>query len=126
MRGIGRLMPFTTLAFLLGSLSIIGLPPFGGSVSKWYLGLGAVEAGHPLFMIVLMISSLLNIAYLIPIAIQGFYFAPSEEDLKHGYKEAPLMCVVPLCITAIGGILLFVFSNQIHDVLLPIVQGVTT
>src|SRR3546814_9370922 len=43
MDGLGRRMPFTYAAFLVGSLSIIGLPPFIGMWSKWYLGMGAVE-----------------------------------------------------------------------------------
>ena len=67
MRGIGRVMPVTTFAFMIGALSVIGVPPFGGSWSKWYLALGAVDAHQALLVAVLMISSLLNIAYLMPI-----------------------------------------------------------
>ena len=57
MRGIGRRMPITLSAFFLGSLSVIGLPPFGGSWSKWFLALGAAEAHQGPLVAVLMISS---------------------------------------------------------------------
>ncbi len=123
MRGIGRTMPVTTFAFLLGSLSIIGLPPFGGSWSKWYLGLAAAEAHQPVLVGVLMISSLLNIAYLMPIPIRGFFLP--QDDGNNGprkIKEAPLFCVIPLSITAVGGLLLFFFADKIYAVLEPLAQ----
>ncbi|MGB5440375.1 MAG: proton-conducting transporter membrane subunit, partial [Gammaproteobacteria bacterium] len=71
--GLGRAMPVTFVAFFIGTLSIIGLPPFGGMWSKWYLALGAVETGQLLLLAVLMISSLLNIIYLRPIPIRAFF-----------------------------------------------------
>jgi len=140
MRGIGRIMPVTMFAFLLGSISVIGLPPFGGSWSKWYLALGAAEAKQLPLIAVLMISSLLNIAYLMPIAVRGFFFAPPDRPPRLGYspdsrrlwargperpevKEAPLMCVVPLCVTAVAGIALFFFADKIYQWLLPITTG---
>ena len=63
MDGLGRRFPFTFGAFLLGSLSVIGLPPMGGSWSKWYLMWGAVEADQLAMMAVYMLSSLLAIGY---------------------------------------------------------------
>ena len=120
MRGIGRIMPVTTFAFLLGAISVIGLPPLGGSWSKWYLALGAAEAHQELFVAVLMASSLLNIAYLIPIPIRGFLFAPDDQTEKPAVKEAPLMCVVPLCITAVAGLVLFFAADEIYRWLEPI------
>jgi multicomponent Na+:H+ antiporter subunit D len=122
MRGIGRTMPLTTFAFFLGSLSVIGLPPFGGSWSKWYLALGATQAHQWPLVAVLMISSLLNIAYLMPIVVQGFFFAPSDGDEKPKIKEAPLLCVIPLCVTAVGGLFLFFFADRIYELLTPITQ----
>ena len=120
MQGIGRTMPITTLAFLLGSLSVIGLPPFGGSWSKWYLALGAAEAQQPLLVAVLMISSLLNIAYLMPVVARGFFLAPDEAD-EIRIKEAPLFCLIPLCVTAVSSLLLFFGAEQIYELLAPIV-----
>lgn len=123
MRGLGRRMPLTMFAFFLGSLSIIGLPPFGGSWSKWFLAFGAANTEHAWLMGVLMISSLLNVAYLLPIPIRAFYFEP--DDGKHDVHEAPMACVIPLCITAVGGIVLFFFADKIYAVIEPIAKAVS-
>ena len=121
MRGIGRRMPVTMFAFLLGTLSIIGLPPFGGAWSKWFLAVGAANTQHPWLVGVLLISSLLNVMYLLPIPIRAFYSAPDKEH-EPGVHEAPMFCVVPLCATGIGSLLLFFCADQIHEVLKPIVE----
>ena len=118
MRGLGRAMPFTFGAFLLACISIIGLPPGGGSWSKWLLAVGAADREMTFLVATLMISSLLNIAYLVPIPIQAF-MTPKDEE-PQAFNEAPMMCVVPLCITAVGSVLLFFFAQSIYDVLLPI------
>ena len=123
MQGIGRVMPVTMLAFLLGSISVIGLPPFGGSWSKWYLALGAADAQQVPLIAALMISSLLNIAYLMPIVVRGFFFAPPGGPERPEVKEAPLLCVVPLCVTAIAGVALFFFADKIYQWLLPMATG---
>ena len=131
MRGLGRTMPFTFAAFLIATISIIGLPPGGGAWSKYFLALGAVDSGKAWLMGTLMVSSLLNIAYLVPIPILAF-MAPVEEDASStegndsgGWKikEGPLLCVVPLCITAVGSVVLFFFANQIYQWLIPILQS---
>ena len=124
MRGLGRRMPLTMAAFLLGSLSIIGLPPFGGLWSKWFLSQGAAAAHQPVFVAVLMLSSLLNIAYLMPVAIAGFFGHDGDvghaHDSSRGIQEAPLMCLVPLCLTALGGIVLFFLADDLFHVLSPL------
>jgi multicomponent Na+:H+ antiporter subunit D len=123
MRGIGRTMPVTTFAFMIGSLSVIGLPPLGGSWSKWFLALGAADAEQSLFIAVLMISSLLNIAYLMPIPIRGFFSRPPGDDSGGPLriKEAPLFCLLPICFTALGCIVLFFFANDVYRLLQPLV-----
>ena len=83
-------MPFTFAAFLIASISIIGLPPSGGSWSKWLLALGAAETGQVFLLATLMISSLLNIAYLIPIPILAFMVPKGEQPLP--FKEGPMLC----------------------------------
>lgn len=118
MRGLGHRMPLTMMAFLLGSLSIIGLPPFGGSWSKWLLALGATNTAHPWLLGVLMVSSLLNVAYLLPIPIRAFYSEPTD-DLS-AFREAPLPCLIPICVTAVAGIALFFGANSVYTVLEPL------
>lgn len=120
MKGLGRAMPFTFAAFLIAAVSIIGLPPGGGSWSKWLLALGAAETGQSVLIATLMISSLLNIAYLIPIGVNAFIVPDGEKPMA--FNEGPLLCVVPLCITAIGSVVLFFFADLIYEGLLPIVQ----
>ena len=119
MRGLGRAMPLTFAAFLVASISIIGLPPGGGAWSKWFLAVGCVEADQAWLMGALMISSLLNIAYLVPIPIRAFMTPEGETPQK--WHEAPMMCVVPLCITAVGSVALMFFADSIYQVLLQIV-----
>ena len=111
MAGIGRRMPYTMSAFLLGALSIIGLPPLGGAWSKWYLILGAWESEHVLIVIVLLASSLLNIAYLLPIVVRAFFMVPTDLEDVGGIREAPLACVVPLLFTALASFALFLFPD---------------
>ena len=111
MDGLGRRMPFTYLAFFLGSLSIIGMPPLGGFVSKWNLLIGAVEGHQLVLIVVLVVSSLLNAAYFFPIVYRGFFLSPADGDTAAGLKEAPLFCVIPLTLTALFSLALFFFPD---------------
>lgn len=122
MDGIGRMMPVTLTAFLIGSLSVIGLPPFGGAWSKYLLTLASLESGHLIFVIVLVISTLLNVAYLMPVVARGFFSGgPAAKGMA--VREAPALCVVPLCVTALGCLALFVFADELYALLLPIAAG---
>ncbi len=79
MDGVGRRMPATTLAFTIGALGMIGIPPIAGFVSKWYLGLGAVEAGVAVWVLpVLIASSLLNAAYFLPVLYRAWFKSPPQ------------------------------------------------
>ncbi len=118
MTGIGRRMPVTMLAFLVASLSIIGLPPLGGTWSKWTLSLGALDAGYAFVVGVLMLSSMLSAGYLLPIVARGFFLPPA--DGKVSIEEAPLACLIALCCTAILCIVLFFTAGQIEALLLKL------
>ncbi len=120
MRGLGRRMPITMVAFLLGALSIIGLPPMGGTWSKWYLVLGTLEAGDMVLLGVLMLSTLLNIAYLLPIPVLAF-FDRSAGDADDGFREAPAACVVALVITALGSLALFLNPDPLYALMSQVV-----
>tara|TARA_B100001123_G_scaffold436021_1_gene565591 strand:- start:4643 stop:6127 length:1485 start_codon:yes stop_codon:yes gene_type:complete len=113
LRGLGRKMPFTMGAFLIGSLSVIGLPPLGGFISKWYLALGALDGGYFWVVVVLLVSSMLNVFYLLPVAVTAFFRDRDEEEDEDGkgMKEAPWQCVIPLTCTALGCFGLFFFSD---------------
>ena len=103
--GIGKQMPFTMTAFAIGSLSMIGLPPASGFLSKWYLFLGSIEANQVPVFVVLAVSAVLNAFYFLPIVYAAFF-----KDLPPGEKaerrEAPAFMVVPLMLTAIGTLII--------------------
>jgi multicomponent Na+:H+ antiporter subunit D len=123
MRGLGRRMPITMFAFLIGALSIIGVPPLGGTWSKWYLVLGTLETGDAVLLGVLLLSTLLNIAYLMPIPVRAF-FAKADAD-EHGadggVREAPLPCVIALVITAAGTLALFFNPEPLYALMSQVV-----
>ncbi len=95
MGGLGRRMPWTMLAFFVGSLSIIGVPPTGGFLSKWNLLLGSAQAEAWVIMGVLLLSSLLNAAYFLPIVYRAFFPAPGAAALVESAGEAPAWCLAP-------------------------------
>jgi multicomponent Na+:H+ antiporter subunit D len=112
MAGIGRSMPGTMLAFFFGALSVIGLPPCGGFISKWYLALGTLESHQLVFLVVLLSSSLLNAMYFLPIVYRAFF--GQVETTHQGtvtITEAPLWCLVPIVMTALASIALFFFPG---------------
>lgn len=118
MRGLGRAMPWTFGLFAVGSLSVIGLPPFGGFVSKWYLALGAFQGGHMMLLAVILISSFLNAAYFLPIVFKAFYI---NSGIPRVYS--PAACRWPLLITGAGTVLIFFFHHKILDlanIMLPL------
>jgi len=105
--GLGRQMPWTMGAFFLASLSIVGLPPMGGMWSKWYLALGAIDAGYAVFVGVLMVSTLLNIAYLIPVPIRAFVGKADDAGGDIQIREAPIACLLAMGVTVAGCVALF-------------------
>ena len=115
MRGLGRQMPITMAAFFIASLSIIGVPPTGGTWSKWYLLMATIETEQLLLMGILMISSLLNIAYLLPIPFHAFFSADKTASSSDGIKEAPLPSLIALCITTAGCVILFVYPQPLFE-----------
>jgi multicomponent Na+:H+ antiporter subunit D len=89
MAGIGKRMPITMTAFAIASAGMAGIPLLAGFVSKWYILIGSVEAGQPIFAVALLVSGMLNIAYFWPIVYQAFFETPESHDEKP-VVEAPL------------------------------------
>ncbi|MGR3179669.1 MAG: monovalent cation/H+ antiporter subunit D family protein [Candidatus Anammoxibacter sp.] len=108
--GIGKKMPLTMAAYTLGAFSMIGIPPFGGFITKWYLITGAVEAKHIPIIAVLVVSTILNACYFLPIVYKAFF-----KDLPEGENaerhEAPVFMVAPLILTALGTLALFFYPS---------------
>jgi multicomponent Na+:H+ antiporter subunit D len=112
LNGIGRRMPWTMGAFAVGSLSMIGIPPAGGFISKWYMLSGAFQAEQLLAVGIIIVSTLLNAAYFMPIVYAAF-FKPEERLGQHSVEhgEAPSPIVIALVATATLTVLLFLFPE---------------
>jgi multicomponent Na+:H+ antiporter subunit D len=108
--GIARRMPWTMAAFTVGALSLIGVPPAAGFVSKWFIFTGAVAGEHYLVLAVLIGATLLNAAYFLPI-VHAAYFrnANAVEHVQHG--EAPWPMVAALVLTAGATLALFLVAD---------------
>ncbi|ANK92985.1 MULTISPECIES: monovalent cation/H+ antiporter subunit D family protein [Rhizobium] len=109
MAGIGRRLPWTMGAFFVASLSMIGVPPTAGFVSKWYLAKGALAAGETAFLVVLLVSSILNAAYFLPVSYAAFFQAEKQES-RTTLREIPLV-TIPLVATAILSVLMGIFPG---------------
>jgi multicomponent Na+:H+ antiporter subunit D len=128
MVGLGRQMPITMIAFAVGALSIIGLPPMAGTWSKWYLLMGALEADKLIIVVVLTVSTLLNVAYLLPIPIKAFFAPGGQNQPPWSWaetKEAPLPSLIAIVITMTACIVLFLNPQPIID-LINLIPSVST
>jgi multicomponent Na+:H+ antiporter subunit D len=120
--GLGRAMPITFGTFAIATLSIIGLPLFGGAWSKWYLVLGSMEAHQWILVGALMASSLLNILYLLVIPIRAFFARPAEGVPDH-YSEAPWPMLTAMLLTSAGCVVLFFWPDPLYRLAGTLVSG---
>jgi multicomponent Na+:H+ antiporter subunit D len=113
LKGIGRRMPWTMAAFGVGALSMIGLPPTAGFLGKWFMLTGAMETGQWVAVGVIILSTLLNAAYFLPIVVAAFFRKPDDTSYASGHEhgEAPWPIVLALTATAIGTIGLFLLPG---------------
>lgn len=122
MHGLGRTMPVTFGAFFVGSLSIIGVPPAGGSWSKWFLGMGTLEAGQVWLLATLMVSSLLSLVYLLEVPARAFFSpAPADAHRAEGIHEAPWQSLVAIVITAVATVALFLNPGPFYELMTLVV-----
>ena len=107
MRGVGRRMPWTMAAFTLGAFGMIGVPPMAGFFSKWFLGSGGLDMGQPWVVGVLIVSSLLNAAYFLPVLRVVWFEDPPEAwpaERSFGRSETSLMLLLPTLSTAFSAL----------------------
>ncbi len=108
LNGIGRRMPWTMAAFTVGALGMIGLPPMAGFISKWYLAQGALEVGQQWVIGVLILSSLLNMMYFLPVLYRAWFKPPMEQWPQERLKtrwETHLSLLLPPLFTALLALL---------------------
>lgn len=120
--GIAKKMPWTMTAFAIATLSMIGIPPASGFITKWYLIVGSLERQSITIVIVLLASSLLNAAYFIPIVYKAFF---EKEHTGEGHheeiREVPFM-VIPLVLAAIGSVILGFYPDFIIQLAKGVIQ----
>jgi multicomponent Na+:H+ antiporter subunit D len=110
--GIGRRMPWTMGAFAVGALAMIGVPPTAGFLGKWFILTGAMQTANWLAVAVIILSTLLNAGYFLPIVYRAFFCEPVDHgDKKHESGDAPWPIVAALTATAAGTVLLFLWPE---------------
>lgn len=112
--GIGRRMPWTMAAFAIGALSMVGVPPTAGFVSKWYIIAGAFQNNLYFVLAVLTLSTALNAAYFLPVVHRAF-FRPETVAPAKDHGEAPWPMVVALALTALLTLLFFVLNGPVVE-----------
>ena len=119
LNGVGRCMPLTCAAFTIAALGMIGIPPVAGFVSKWYLGLGALDAGDGWVLAILIASSVLNAAYFLPAVYRMWWLAPDPdvgwEVQRRHWAEAPMMLLAPTVVTAGSALAVGVFAGLAYS-----------
>jgi multicomponent Na+:H+ antiporter subunit D len=123
LRGIGRRMPWTMAAFTIGALSMIGVPPTAGFVSKWYILAGAFEANNLVAVFTIIASTVLNAAYFLPILYIVWFEREKEGGKEHG--EAPLLAVFALGVTALLTLAFFLFNGPVIELESQVVKGLS-
>lgn len=123
--GLGKKMPVTFVCFTLASLSLIGIPPFSGFVSKWYL-LTAGAGGGALGLVgaaVLLVSAFLTAVYLLTIVRRAFFPTGGLQTGLPEAREADAAMLVPICILALGSLLLGIFTSPIINAAQAVAAG---
>jgi len=112
--GVGMRMPFTMMAFTIAALGMIGVPPIAGFISKWHLGVGAIQAGQSWVLLVLVLSTLLNAAYFLPLLYRAWFcsmpgIASGRKSRVQEWSRAGL--VWPALVTAGAALAVGVFAG---------------
>ena len=127
LKGIGKEMPVTMWCFTLVSITLVGIPPTSGFVSKWYLATGSLKDKMGVYTwlgpVVLLLSAMLTAGYLLPISIQSFF--PGEECKKTGYqkREPNLLMLLPMLFFTAAAVLFGMFPGSFLSFLQTIAAG---
>lgn len=127
LRGIGKEMPLTMWCFTIASLGLIGIPPTGGFVSKWYLALGSLKSGMPVFdvlgPVILLVSALLTAGYLLPPVIHGFFPGADYDYGRLQKKEPCRLMTVPIFILTTASVFIGLFPDCVSGIIAAAFTG---
>jgi multicomponent Na+:H+ antiporter subunit D len=117
--GLGKQMPITFICYTIAAVSLIGIPPTNGFVSKWFLGIGALDANNLFYILILLFSAFLTAAYLLPVSVTALFGKdPSfDEGMEIPSLEPKKMMLMPIVILTVVVVLLGLFPNIIIDFL---------
>lgn len=112
--GLGRKMPMTFFCFSVAAISLIGIPPTNGFVSKWLLGIGALKTGNPIYAIILLVGALLTASYLLPIIIMAFFTKSKDKPGATEEKlDPPKLMLVPIVLLTALTVFLGLYPNPV-------------
>jgi len=128
LKGIGKEMPITMWCFTLVSITLVGIPPTSGFVSKWYLAIGSLKAGIGAFAwvgpVILLLSAMLTAGYLLPISIEAF-FPGNQFDYEHFEKKEPKFCMTaPMVIFTAAAVLFGMFPGAFLGYIQTLANGI--
>ncbi len=116
--GLGKKMPLTFTAFLIASLSLVGIPPMGGFLSKWVIALAAADSGIGVLSylptVVLLISAFLTAGYLFPVVVDGFFPGKNFEADKDAV-EPPALMTVPMFLLCAAALIVGIYGVKIME-----------
>lgn len=117
--GLGRKMPVTFICYTFAAVSLIGIPPTNGFVSKWFLGIGALDEGNLFYILILLVSAFLTAAYLLPVSVTAFFGKNDdiEDEAVIESLEPSKMMLMPIVILTVIVGFLGLFPNIIIDFL---------
>jgi multicomponent Na+:H+ antiporter subunit D len=124
-RGLGTRLSLTMAAFVVGSLAMVGIPGTSGFISKWYLAMGALEVDRPFYIVIILLSSLLNGIYYFPIIITAFFGGIHQDNYQPGteWRELPRSMLVPVLLLAAATIFFGFYPGPLLELLQEAVKG---
>lgn len=127
LKGIGKEMPITMWCFTLVSVTLIGIPPTSGFVSKWYLAIGSLQSGMGVYSwigpVVLLLSAILTAGYLLTISIQAFFPGEDYDYEKLEKKEPNLLMTVPMILFTVAAVVLGMCAGPLLNLLQGVAAG---
>lgn len=128
LKGIGKKMPLTIWSFTFASLALVGIPPFTGFVSKWFLCSGALEgnigaAGY-IGPAILLVSALLTAGYLLPVTIDGFFPGKDFDTASVQKCEPKAIMLVPIIILAVLALVFGIIPGPIENMIYSIIAEI--
>lgn len=123
--GLGKKMPMTFICFSIAAISLIGIPPTNGFVSKWFLGLGALKSGNIGYAMILLFGALLTASYLLPIIVMAFFTNSKDKVTAEDVQlDPPKMMMIPIFILTGMTVLLGLYPNPVIEFIQVIVTEV--